>query len=343
MEYTFYAGCYTSQERREGIHLVRFDAEKGKLSLESSHYGGDNPSFLIKKGSYLYAANESDGAGKASALSVDRDGALTYQGSCEAVGAGACHVAEMNGFLYGANYSSGSIFGVKILPDGSLGEVTQVIRHTGSGPNPIRQTKPYAHSVNPVANTNLLLVADLGADKLFCYRQQKDGTLLPDALFPSVPSPSGGGPRHMVIHPSGNRLYVAMEMGVSIAEYSLMSDGLQLLAEYPLLAQGFTESDSAADIHFSSDFKRLYASVRGQNLMSAFSVSEDGGLKLIGSYPTYGDCPRNFCLTAKDEFILVANQNSGNIVVCPVDRDTGAIGEAVDSLPLPKVACVIPA
>ena len=342
MTYSFYAGGYTKNSEDKGIHLINLDTESGALSLKASYFGGESPSFLILSGDFLYAANETGGNGKASALAVDGNKELTYLNSCEASGAGTCHVAEMNGYLYAANYSSGSIFGMEILSDGSLGKVVTEFKHEGFGPNQGRQDKPYAHSVNPVPDDDLLIAADLGADKLFFYRQNKeDGSVSVNNKLPSINMPAGGGPRHLAFHPGGKFLYAVMEMGNTLVCCKKTNDGWVFDMEYPLIDGSFTEKDTAADIHFTKSGERLYASVRGLNIISAFDVSADGKLKFTGSYSTYGDSPRNFCLSPDEKFILTANQASGQVTACPLDRGTGKPGSMTGSLDLPMVSCVI--
>jgi 6-phosphogluconolactonase len=341
MLYFFYAGCYTAAPNDKGIHLLSFDTDSGKLRLEDSYYGGENPSFLLRSGNFLYAANEIGNTGKVSALAIGAGNALTLLNSREAVGAGTCHAAEMNGFLYAANYESGSIFGVEILPDGSLGGIAAEIQHEGSGPNPARQSGPHAHSVNPVPGSSLLIAADLGADCLFCYNQQENGSLLLDRISPVVSAPAGGGPRHMAIHPGGKLAYVVMEMGVSLACYKLTDKILEPEAVYPLVEGAFTQADTAADIHFAANGERLYVSVRGKNLLSAFSTVDGALPRFIGSYQTFGDSPRNFCFSPGDNFVLIAHQASGDVTVCPVDSRTGAVGNALGSVILPGASCVI--
>jgi 6-phosphogluconolactonase len=111
---------------------------------------------------------------------------------------------------------------------------------------------------------------------------------------------------------------------------------------YPLLIEGFTQADSAADIHLTGDGKRLYATVRGKNLISAFDVGEDGSLKFIGSYPTFGDSPRNFCFSPDEKFVVIAHQASGHVAVCPIESN-GAVGNAISSVILSGASCVIKA
>jgi 6-phosphogluconolactonase len=339
MLYSFYVGCYTKMPEDKGIHLLRFDTESGVLQLEDSFYGGENPSFIIRSGDFLYAANEIGSAGKVSALSVGAGNALAFINSREVPGAATCYVAEMNGFLYAANYESGSIFGVEIVSDGSLGGIVAEIQHQGAGPNLRRQKGPHAHSVNPVPNTELLIAADLGADKLFCYHQQKGGALVPDSV---CAAPAGGGPRHLAFHPRNERVYAVMEMGVSLVCYKMTGKCLEQESVHPLLIEEFTQADSAADIHLTADGKRLYATVRGKNLISGFDIGEGGSLKFIGSYPTFGNSPRNFCFSPDERFVVIAHQSSGHVAVCPIDSN-GAVGNAVGSVVLPGASCVIKA
>jgi 6-phosphogluconolactonase len=353
MLYSFYVGCYTSKPEDKGIHLIRFDTETGSLRLEGSFYGGENPSFLIRSGDFLYAANEIGSAGKVSALSVEAENTLVFLNSREASGSYTCHVAEMNGYLYAANYGSGSIFGVDILMDGSLSNIVTEIQHHGTGPNPERQKGPHAHSVNPVPGTDLLIAADLGADKLFCYHQQKEGILVADSVSPSVAVPAGSGPRHLSFQDildendkkcevQGNKIvYAVMEMGVSLVCYKLSEKCLEQVAVHPLI-EGATGADSAADIHLTADGKRLYATVRGKNLISGFDVGQDGSLEFIGSYPTFGNSPRNFCFSLDEKFVVIAHQTSGHVTVCPIESN-GEVGKAVCSVILPGASCVIKA
>jgi 6-phosphogluconolactonase len=338
MFYYFYVGAYTSGPQDKGIYLLRLDAGNGDLRIEDSFYGGESPSFLICSGNYLYAANEIDSAGKVSALSIGNGNVLKFLNSREASGAGTCHLAWMNDFLYAANYTSGNIFAVEILKDGSLGCITAEVRHEGSGPNQRRQESPHAHSVNPVPGARILIACDLGADRLFCYEQQKDGSLVPCSV---IVAPAGGGPRHIAFHPGSKQVYAVMEMGVSMVCYKLTGMTLEQEAVYSLVEGYFTQADTAADIHFTRDGTRLYASVRGKNILSVFSTTEGTPPKFIGSYPTFGDSPRNFCFSPGEEFVIIAHQTSGNVTVCPLDSKTGSVGNMLGSVNIPGASCVI--
>jgi 6-phosphogluconolactonase len=132
-----------------------------------------------------------------------------------------------------------------------------------------------------------------------------------------------------------------MEMGVSLVCYKLTGECLEREAVYPLIEGDITQA-SAADIHLTGDGKRLYATVRGKNLISVFETGGDGSAKLTGSYPTFGSSPRNFCFSPDEKFVVIAHQSSGHVVACPVDSN-GAVGNALGSVILPAASCVIKA
>ena len=68
-----------------------------------------------------------------------------------------------------------------IRPDGSLGEPSAFVQHTGSSVNPSRQKEPHAHSINPSPDNRFAIAADLGLDKLLVYRlDAAKGTLTPN-------------------------------------------------------------------------------------------------------------------------------------------------------------------
>jgi 6-phosphogluconolactonase len=62
------------------------------------------------------------------------------------------------------------------------------------------------------------------------------------------------------------------------------------------------------------------------NSIAIFSVVEkDSKLKLVGHEDTRGEMPRNFTLTPNGDFLLVANQNSDNIVAFQRNAVTGLL------------------
>ena len=103
----------------------------------------------------------------------------------------------------------------------------------------------------------------------------------------------------------------------------------------------FTEPNTCADIHISSDGKFLYASNRGDNSIAIFGVNaQDGYLNLVGHESTRGDGPRNFSISPDDNYLLVANQHTKNIVSFKRDKVTGLLNY-ISEINSPTPVCIL--
>ena len=110
---------------------------------------------------------------------------------------GACHLAisEDKKYIAVANYNSGSVTLVSLLPNGYLGEVKDIVTHKG-------QNKPHAHCCMFMGEQ--LFVTDLGLDKVFCYTIENGKLVVNEKR--SFKIKAGSGPRHLVN--SGGFVYV---------------------------------------------------------------------------------------------------------------------------------------
>jgi 6-phosphogluconolactonase len=128
-------------------------------------------------------------------------------------------VDKMGKFVLVANYGSGSVAVLPILPDGRLGEATCAIQHEGKSVNPQRQEGPHAHSINLDPANKFAIVADLGIDKLLVYQfDATKGTLKPNDP-PLVATAPGAGPRHVAFHPNGKFVYAINELNSTVTAY----------------------------------------------------------------------------------------------------------------------------
>ena len=78
-----------------------------------------------------------------------------------------------------------------------------------------------------------------------------------------------------------------------------------------------------ADIHFGKNDEYLYGSNRGENTIVTFKAGPDGKLTLAGHTSCGGEWPRNFVIDPSGKYLLVGNQNSGNIALFRIDKKTG--------------------
>ena len=102
----------------------------------------------------------------------------------------------------------------------------------------------------------------------------------------------------------------------------------------------FTERNSDADIHITSDGKFLYASNRGHHSIAMYAVADNGSLTSLGNEPVGGETPRNFTLSPDEKFLLVANQDTNNIVVFTRNKETGLLAATVKEFSVSKPVCL---
>ena len=94
--------------------------------------------------------------------------------------------------------------------------------------------------------------------------------------------------------------------------------------------------------HVSADGKFLYASNRGEsNTIAIFEIDQkNGSIALVGHQSTLGKTPRNFNFDPTGNFLLVANQNSDDIVVFKVDKKTGLLSDSGKRIKAGNPVCV---
>ena len=225
---TTYIGTYTRREsfvdgKAEGIYIYHLDPSSGELTYAATVAGAGtaNPSFLTlgPDKSCLYAVNEfykSEGPnGTMSAFAVDpATGHLNYLNEQSTHGTAPCYASiEPQGrYCLVANYETGNLCVLPIQKDGSLGEATDTVQFSGSGPNPERQEGPHAHMVLPSPDGGFILAVDLGTDRLMAFRLDRERGTLSPADPPWTQLPPGAGPRHLAFHPYRPFAYVISEL-----------------------------------------------------------------------------------------------------------------------------------
>lgn len=329
-----FVGTYTS-EKSKGIYTCRFNSDTGQLSVEGLAAETPNPTFLAihPNKRFLYAANEIshfDGmaSGSVSAFEIDpASGHLTLLNQQSSGGTGPCHlVVDATGrFVLVANYGGGSIASLPIQPDGRLGASVSFIQHTGSSANALRQDAPHAHSINLDASNRRAYVADLGLDKILVYDfDDRTGTLKLNASLTANQRP-GAGPRHMAFDRKSHFAYVINELDSTITTFAHDNSkgSLQALQTISTLPFTWTNQNATAEIEVHPSGKYVYGSNRGHDSIAIYSVDGKGMLKAVDFPFVMGRSPRNFTIDPPGQFLLVANQNTDNIIVFRIDEATG--------------------
>jgi len=184
---------------------------------------------------------------------------------------------------------------------------------------------------------------DLGTDKIYIYEFNSDeGTVRP-AATPEISVIPGSGPRHLTLHPSGNFAYLVEELTSTVGVFSVdkTSGSLTVLQDSVIsLPENYAEKNTSADIHTDISGKYLYMSNRGADVLSIYTIGEEGKITLIGHQSTGGKVPRNFLVDPKGQYLFAANQDSDTINIFKINAKTGRLTEVGKPVKVPSPVCL---
>ena len=260
-------------------------------------------------------------------------------------GADPCYITvDPSGkYVLVANYTGGSIATFPISPDGTLGEASAFVQHTGRGINPKRQEAPHAHSIDLSPDEHFAFVDDLGLDELLVYKFDKGKGSLKPHRPPFAKLDAGAGPRHFALHSSGQFAYVISEMASTVTAFSFASktgtfNRIQTISALP---EDFKGENDDAEIAVHPSGKFLYASNRGHDSITVFAIDPaKGTLTLVEHASTQGKEPRNFAIDPTGTLLFAENQNSNNVVVFRIDQNTGKLTATGKTLDVGQPVCI---
>ena len=339
-------GTYT-QKGSQGIYVFNFDTATGK-AIELSHTDNiSNPEFLTisKDKQFVYATNESkDGMVSVFSLKANKLNLLQQKSTN---GADPCYISlspdEHN--IMVANYTGGSITQFHRFADGLISNAQQFIQHEGKSIDPSRQEKAHVHGAFFSPKGDYLLTPDLGMDKVFIYPYNNNNSMPLDLTKSSyITATPGAGPRHIAFSKNGKYLYIAEELLGSISVY-LFSNGkatfLQKVFTHPV---NYTGAPGTADIHVSPDGQFIYVSNRGdENNIAKFPILTNGKLdvKQMKLFSTLGKRPRNFNISQDGNWLLAANQDTDNIAVFKINKQTGDLADTGNTIHVSMPVCIL--
>ncbi|MFG0795932.1 lactonase family protein [Pseudomonas sp. GLN_2] len=341
---TLLVGSYTDGAS-QGIYRYHFDDKAGQIGLTPLQVVKSvSPSWLVLSADQrqLFAVNETP-QGHASSFSISSKGEIKPLNQVVTQGDEPTHasLSRDQRYLFVANYAvnpdpGGSLVVIPVAKDGKLKPVVQQARHRASGVNPERQAGAHVHSLVLSPDGQHLYASDLGADKVFIYRY--DGASADHPLTAAIPAsvalPPGSGPRHLLFDAKGRHAYLTLEMNAEVVMFDVQDGNLVERQRLPLTERQEAAAKAAGGLHLSADGRFLYVSNRGTaNEIVAFSVGkQDGQLTFLQRRSAEGDHPREFALDPSDNFLLVANQKSNQIVVIRRDPRSGKLLETVQTL-----------
>ena len=358
-------GTYTTPKTAsEGIYVALFDTDTGMLSKPLLAGRAKNPSFLAShpRLPMLYAVAEiagNDGkpGGVVEAFEIDEATGILASRSAESTGgAGPCHVTvDPEGrVVLAANYGGGSVACLRLTADGWLeplvmtGSASGFVQHEWdrSGEPGIdlkRQDKPHAHSVDVSPGGFSVFTCDLGLDRIQVHGLDRERATL-NPVRESVRLAPGAGPRHLAIHPDGERAWCVNELNLTVTGLrSSVRPGFLVDETCSTLPPEVTDRTglSCAEIAVHPHGKFVYASNRGHDSLAMFRIVGDTThLEFLGTEPPRAKTPRHFAIAPGGKFLLVAGQASNTVTVFAIDPETGRLRFTGTSIEVPSPVCV---
>ena len=336
-KYLVYLGTYTGADSK-GIYQCELNLKDGSLSVATLAGETSSPSFLAfhPNKMFLYAVNES--AATLSSFAIDATtGNLTFLNSQPSQGGAPCHliVDKAGKNVLAANYSGGSCLSIPLEPNGKLSTSSSFQQHQGPKKN--------GHSIHLDVANKYALCCDLGLDKVIIYSFDADtGKLTPHGAFDA---PQGTGPRHFAWSSDGKSAYINGESNMSLiaCDYDAENGRLnqrQVLSTLPsdVVRQGGSTAETV--VHPTGRF--VYVSNRDPyNSIAIFAIDpKSAELKAIGHQSAGIKTPRNFAIDPTGQYMLVANQSGGNVIVFRINPSTGELIPTESSVKVASPVCV---
>jgi 6-phosphogluconolactonase len=314
------AGGYTDKGG-EGIYGLRFDAATNQFGPSHLLAKNNNPSFGLHNKNLWYFVEETS-EGQLLTYNQNDKGELNLLQKTSTAGKSPCYISRRKDgkYIAVANYSSGNLAVFELNEKGLPHGKPQLKQHHGTGPISERQEAAHAHwagwsQLADAKNTTGIYVVDLGADKIFWYPQNAQGKLAEGQIaYNAAP---GDGPRHLAIHPQKPWVYVLNELSNTLSFTQQDTRGhLTEIQKVSTLPADFKGKNAAAHIVISADGKHIYTSNRGDlNTISVFNIADNGTITLAQNISSQGQQPRFFLLIEDNKKMLIANQDSDNVVV----------------------------
>lgn len=307
----------------QGKHLLVYeiDAQTGELT-ETQRVelpASPGPIALTDDGKTLYAALRSPNQ----ILPLARDtktGKLTKLNPTDVPAFPTYLDIDNSGkYALAASYGSGVVF--SMLIDQKTGE----LHHK---PLQFVETARSAHASLIDPSNRFVYIPHTLSNETYQFAFD-DGYLRP--LQPTVVKGGGApnnpaGPRHYTYHPSLDLLYMVNELDSSVSAYAWdqTTGQLQRFQDLTTLPDGFTQTNTCADIHITPDGKYLYASNRGHDSIAAYKLDDAGRMTFIDRFKTEA-WPREFAIDLTGRFLYAAGLRSDKLAAYTIDPETGRL------------------
>ena len=327
------------------MYVYRFNPQNGKLTPASSlNIQGSQFLTVSKNQNFVYVANNQNDAkgGEITSLSFDKGNGILNRINSTSTGSEPCCYVDISSdgkWVVAGNYRLGNMFIFKTNADGSIQPFQQIIDHKMIAPAGI---VPNVHCTLFSPDGKYVFATDLGLDKLFCYpfSPQSDEPLSESNAF-IYETPKDYGPRHLAFHPNGKYFYLIAEKSGHVISYQYKIGKLIQIQDQLSDSTNHDGKGGSADINITPNGKFLYATHRLKaNDIVGYKITPSGKLIELFHQSSLGIQPRNFVIDPTGTFLLVANVDSGNIVVFRINQKSGQLSPTGETIKVEKPFCL---
>lgn len=331
------AGRYTDPEGEDGI--CRLKLADNRLIITDAVSAGINPSYIIIADGLLYAANEIESECRISISTLSKEGLKAFEIDNDskvfmhAPGSGVCHLSydKKTGLLFASCYGSGHIHCFNTHT-----------RSLSCSFLPKDSHNSHAHNTAISDDGKWLFATDLGKDEIHVFTMEDIIDKRMEPVYTYKLSP-GTGPRQIITGLSDNRIICINELSSSVMIFSVDERNGRLYPEHMEASTRKMTSDNKnypGTAALSKGGKYLIVPNRGADTLALFEIGKN---EIIWRYECdcYGNWPRYVAFTEDYEFLLVANQKSGNVALFAYREESETPLKLLDSIAIKDVSCII--
>ncbi|MBR1932006.1 MAG: lactonase family protein [Lachnospiraceae bacterium] len=325
-KYVAYVSTYTHGDKH-GIKIYDVDMDKGRFE-EKDRVEITNSSYvsISHNRRYLYSITDFG----VESYEIQKDGGLKMLNYAPINGMRGCYVSTdyTDKYLFVAGYHDGKLTILKLLEDGSIGEITDEIYHRGLGTIAERNFRPHINCARMTHDNKYLLVADQGMDRVNVYRfdAERGKVKLEDILRCEMES----GPRHIKISKDGRFIYIVHEWKCFIDVYSYEDRDndpvFEKIQTVETVKNSRGSNNASSALSFSADYKYLLSSNAGDNSVVIYTVDEETGLlKKRLCLPISGEYPKDADLFPNNKFLVSLNHETNDMTFFHVNLEKGTL------------------
>lgn len=286
------------------------------------------PSFLCTYHDMCFGISEEKNSGTVYCYQRQKN-EYVLKDKLELKGGALCHIAYHPGnhVLYASFYETGHIAAIKV-ENYHFTKVLSFFQIPSDIPGGL--TRVHCCAIEPEGSR--VFAVNIALDRIFIY-DTENGALKLNQHLPYVQLEKGKGPRHLKFHPLQNYLYIITEYSNEIYAFVYEQEkgepSLKLLQKISTLPEGFTGISYGSALDISKDGRFLYAANRGANTIAVFEIHPDGTLTKIQDRDCLGNYPRHIALSKDDSGLMIANQNSDEVVILKTDETNGMLTDVL--------------